>query len=111
MARGEAAPRIGEGGSRQLRKWVKTTGTKLCSLRANKWQLRGSRLVRRILQVGGPRLVLEILEELIQHGLSDEADLDGHLGRYIALDRDVIVPLSADEFSHAPMRIIVGARQ
>ena len=33
MARGEAAPRIGEGASRQLGKWEKTTGTKLCTLR------------------------------------------------------------------------------
>lgn len=57
----------------------------------------------------GPRVVLELLDELDRHhGLGE--DLDRRLEQYAALDINLLRALRADRFTPFPVRVVEGGR-
>jgi hypothetical protein len=74
--------------------------------RATKCQLRCQGLIQRTHEVTGPRGFREIFEELIRHGLLDEAALDRAQTAYAALDPRIVKALGADRMPPRPLRVI-----
>jgi hypothetical protein len=74
--------------------------------RATKCQLRCQGLIQRTHEVTGPRGFREIFEELIRHGLLDEAALDRALTAYAALDPRIAKALGADRLPARPPHIV-----
>jgi hypothetical protein len=67
--------------------------------------LRRQRQVERICRI--PRLVAELLAEIGRHhGI--EADIDGRLSAYAALDLEIVAALGADRFPGSPLRAVGG---
>jgi hypothetical protein len=70
--------------------------------------LRRRHLIERIVEVAGARGFLELIEELLRHGLVDESELDRVLTRYAALDPRIVRALGADNLPPRPVRVVGG---
>ena len=76
------------------------------------WQaqqrIRREHLTRRVHRLGA-RVLFELLDELDRHhGLGD--DLDRRLGRFAAIDADMLRRIGGDSFAPAPTRVVGGGR-
>ena len=94
----KSAPALGEGGSQRPigQSHAAPTSTIWALRRANERQLRRRRLVERIGQVAGLGGLVELLDELVRHGLVDEAALEDRLAALCRVEpRDRSPPSTA----------------
>jgi diphthamide synthase subunit DPH2 len=75
---------------------------------ANARQLRRRQQVEAIFRRGGLRPILELLEELIRHGLVAEAELDCRLAVYGRLNPEALKITGGDRLPPLPIRAFGG---
>jgi hypothetical protein len=72
----------------------------------NALQLRRRRRLEAIFRRGGLRPILELLEELIRHGLITEAELDWRVAAYAELDPRALKITGGDRLPPLPIRAV-----
>jgi hypothetical protein len=89
---GELAPPFGERGDRKSTRipQFEPNSTTLPLRRVNERQLRRRRQIEEIVRRGRLRSLVELLEELVRHGLVDQRELDSRIAAYAAVDAELL---------------------
>src|SRR5215472_2253542 len=74
----------------------------------NTRRLRRRRQLEAILERGGLRAILELIEEMIPHRIADEGEVEDRLAAYAALDPAKLRAVGGDQLPSLPIRAIMG---
>ena len=105
MPNGELAPPFGERGDRNITRLPQFEPNSLALRRVNKRQLRRRRQIEEIVRRGHLRSLVELLKELVRHGLVDQRGLDYRIAAYAAVHAELIKALGGDRLPTLPLHV------
>jgi hypothetical protein len=102
----EPAPPFREGGDRKSTRLsqLEPNSTILALRRVNERQLRRRCQIEEIFRLDHLRSLIELLEELVRHGLGDQREPDYRIAAYAAVDAEFLKALDGPQLPPLPLQ-------